>query len=58
MNRPFYKLSAISSGVKDVREIIQQAENGGMFQQGGSILFIDEIHRFSKLIDFLPLSLL
>jgi putative ATPase len=48
MNRPFYKLSAISSGVKDVREIIQQAENGGMFQQGGSILFIDEIHRFSK----------
>jgi putative ATPase len=34
--------------VKDVREVIQQAEKGGMFQQGGSVLFIDEIHRFSK----------
>lgn len=48
LKRPFYKLSAISSGVKDVREIIQQAEKGGMFQQGGAVLFIDEIHRFSK----------
>lgn len=48
LKRPFYKLSAISSGVKDVREVIQQAEKGGMFQQGGSVLFIDEIHRFSK----------
>lgn len=48
LKRPFYTLSAISSGVKDVREIIQRVEQGGMFQQGGTILFIDEIHRFSK----------
>ncbi len=48
LKRPFYKLSAISSGVKEVRELIQQAEKGGMFQQGGAVLFIDEIHRFSK----------
>ena len=48
LNRPFYTLSAISSGVKDVREIIQKAENQGMFQTGGAVLFIDEIHRFSK----------
>jgi putative ATPase len=48
LKRPFYKLSAISSGVKEVREVIQQAEKGGMFQQGGAVLFIDEIHRFSK----------
>lgn len=48
LNRPFYTLSAISSGVKDVREIIQKAENQGMFQQNGAVLFIDEIHRFSK----------
>jgi putative ATPase len=47
-NRPFYTLSAISSGVKDVREIIQKAESQGMFQTGGAVLFIDEIHRFSK----------
>ena len=48
LKRPFYTLSAISSGVKDVRDIIQRVEQGGMFQQGGTILFIDEIHRFSK----------
>lgn len=48
LKRPFYTLSAISSGVKDVREVIQKVENAGMFQQSGSILFIDEIHRFSK----------
>ena len=48
LNRPFYTLSAISSGVKDVREIIAKVENGGMFQPKGTILFIDEIHRFSK----------
>jgi putative ATPase len=48
LNRPFYTLSAISSGVKDVREIIQKASSGGMYQQNGTILFIDEIHRFSK----------
>jgi putative ATPase len=48
LDRPFYTLSAISSGVKDVREIIQKASSGGMYQQKGTILFIDEIHRFSK----------
>lgn len=45
---PFYTLSAINSGVKDVREVIKKAESGGMFAQGRPILFIDEIHRFSK----------
>lgn len=48
LKRPFYTLSAISSGVKDVRDIIQKVGSGGMFQQEGSVLFIDEIHRFSK----------
>lgn len=48
LSRPIYTLSAISSGVKDVREIIQKIETGGLFQQEGSIVFIDEIHRFSK----------
>ncbi len=48
LKRPFYTLSAISSGVKDVREVIQKAEGSGMFSQSGAILFIDEIHRFSK----------
>lgn len=48
-NRPFYTLSAISSGVKDVREIIEKAkQSGGLFTQKNPILFIDEIHRFSK----------
>ncbi|WBX73072.1 replication-associated recombination protein A [Tenacibaculum pacificus] len=47
--RPFYTLSAISSGVKDVREIIEKAKkSGGLFSQKNPILFIDEIHRFSK----------
>ncbi len=47
--RPFYTLSAISSGVKDVREIIEKAKrSGGLFTQKNPILFIDEIHRFSK----------
>ncbi len=47
--RPFYTLSAISSGVKDVREIIEKAKNsGGLFSTKNPILFIDEIHRFSK----------
>lgn len=45
---PFYTLSAINSGVKDVREVIKKAESGGMFNQGRPVLFIDEIHRFSK----------
>lgn len=48
LKRPVHTLSAISSGVKDVREIIQKVEQAGMFQQKGTILFIDEIHRFSK----------
>ncbi len=47
--RPFYTLSAISSGVKDVREVISKAkEQGGLFTTKNPILFIDEIHRFSK----------
>tara|TARA_R110002096_G_scaffold21043_8_gene68795 strand:- start:21490 stop:22761 length:1272 start_codon:yes stop_codon:yes gene_type:complete len=47
--RPFYTLSAINSGVKDVREVIQKAESQGLFASGNTpILFIDEIHRFSK----------
>jgi putative ATPase len=48
LKRPIHSLSAISSGVKDVREIIQRVEQRGMFQQQGTIVFIDEIHRFSK----------
>lgn len=47
--RPFYTLSAISSGVKDVREVIEKSKNsGGLFTARNPILFIDEIHRFSK----------
>ena len=47
--RPFYTLSAISSGVKDVREVIEKAKKGGgLFTAKNPILFIDEIHRFSK----------
>lgn len=48
LDRPFHTLSAISSGVKDVREVIKKAENTGMFDRSGALLFIDEIHRFSK----------
>lgn len=48
LKRPIHTLSAISSGVKDVRDVIQGVEKAGMFQQAGTILFIDEIHRFSK----------
>jgi putative ATPase len=48
-NRPFYTLSAISSGVKDVRDVIEKAKkSSGLFTQRNPILFIDEIHRFSK----------
>jgi putative ATPase len=48
-DRPFYSLSAINSGVKEVRDIIEKAKNsGGLFTQKGPLLFIDEIHRFSK----------
>lgn len=47
--RPFYVLSAINSGVKDVREVIDKAkQSGGLFTSKNPILFIDEIHRFSK----------
>lgn len=47
--RPFYTLSAINSGVKDIRDVIDKAkQSGGLFTQKNPILFIDEIHRFSK----------
>ena len=47
--RPFYQLSAINTGVKEIREIIHKAEHsGGLFSGKSPILFIDEIHRFSK----------
>ena len=45
---PFYTLSAVTSGVKDVRDVIQKAENNRFFSSASPILFIDEIHRFSK----------
>lgn len=45
---PFYTLSAVQSGVKDVRDTIEKAEKNRFFQQASPILFIDEIHRFSK----------
>ncbi len=45
---PFYTLSAVTSGVKDVREVIERAKNGRFFSSASPILFIDEIHRFSK----------
>lgn len=49
MNRPFFSLSAVHSGVKEVREVIHKAEQNTIFNAGKSpILFIDEIHRFSK----------
>jgi putative ATPase len=49
LDRPFYSLSAVTSGVKDVREVIEKAKSSRFFSQGGNpILFIDEIHRFSK----------
>lgn len=47
--RPFYELSAINSGVKDIRDVIEKAkQSGGLFTSKNPILFIDEIHRFSK----------
>lgn len=48
LNRPFYTLSAINSGVKDVRDVIDKAQRNQFFNQPNPILFIDEIHRFSK----------
>lgn len=47
LDRPFHTLSAISSGVKDIREVIATAAGGGLFSRS-AVLFIDEIHRFSK----------
>jgi len=48
LNRPFYSLSAINSGVKDIREVIEKAKSHSFFASQNPILFIDEIHRFSK----------
>ena len=48
LETPFYTLSAIASGVKDVRNVIERAKNGRFFNSISPILFIDEIHRFSK----------
>lgn len=48
LKRPFYALSAINSGVKDIREVIDKSKSSGLFSQSNPILFIDEIHRFSK----------
>ncbi|HLW10953.1 MAG TPA: replication-associated recombination protein A [Fermentimonas sp.] len=48
LKAPFYKLSAINSGVKDVREVIEKAKSTRFFDSAAPILFIDEIHRFSK----------
>lgn len=48
LESPFYRLSAINSGVKDVREVIEKAKNERFFSTSAPILFIDEIHRFSK----------
>jgi putative ATPase len=48
LERPFYSLSAINSGVKDVREVIEKAKNNRFFTAPNPVLFIDEIHRFSK----------
>ncbi len=48
LERPFYTLSAVSSGVKDVREVIKKAQSQAFFSRPNPILFIDEIHRFSK----------
>lgn len=48
LETPFYTLSAVTSGVKDVRDVIDRAQKGRFFNQVSPILFIDEIHRFSK----------
>lgn len=48
LDTPFYTLSAVTSGVKDVRDVIDKARNNRFFSQASPILFIDEIHRFSK----------
>ena len=48
LDRPFYTLSAVTSGVKDVREVIEKAKNQHLFSPRSAFLFIDEIHRFNK----------
>lgn len=48
LDTPFYTLSAVNSGVKEVREVIEKASTNRFFSQQSPILFIDEIHRFSK----------
>lgn len=48
LDRPFYTLSAISSGVKDIREVIEKSKGNNLFTPQTPILFIDEIHRFNK----------
>jgi putative ATPase len=48
LETPFYTLSAVTSGVKDVRDVIEKARSNRFFNQASPILFIDEIHRFSK----------
>ncbi|MBF1408160.1 MAG: replication-associated recombination protein A [Prevotella histicola] len=48
LETPFYTLSAVTSGVKDVRDVIERAQSGRFFNSVSPILFIDEIHRFSK----------
>ena len=48
LNRPFYTLSAVTSGVKEVREVIESARRQSLFNQSAAFLFIDEIHRFNK----------
>ena len=48
LETPFYTLSAVTSGVKDVRDVIDRAKSGRFFNSASPILFIDEIHRFSK----------
>ena len=48
LNRPFYTLSAVNSGVKDIRDVIEKAQRNQFFNHPNPILFIDEIHRFSK----------
>jgi putative ATPase len=48
LDRPFFSLSAINSGVKDIRETIEKAKKQEFFNRPNPILFIDEIHRFSK----------
>ncbi|MBR2014501.1 MAG: replication-associated recombination protein A [Alistipes sp.] len=48
LNRPFYTLSAVTAGVKEVREVIESARKQSLFNQRSAFLFIDEIHRFNK----------